>query len=309
MLKPSQKKLLGGQGNVEPDQGAKKSRGFCGAEFQAFDRFCGFEECEHKGITYCCGGREVCPETKKNHLQFFVYFTNQKTLAQAMKWLKKNWGFTRPVQVIAGTPTQNRGYCSKDDNHFQEWGELPAKGKRTDLDALKDDVLTGKTTVDELAQEDPMAVHQYGRVLDRLEDIRNRTRVRTEMTRGTWLWGETGTGKSHDAAEMAESGSVYWHNCSDKGWWDGYTGQDTVILNDFRGGIAYGELLQMVDKWPYSVPRRGRQPMPFVSKHVIVTSSLSPCECYKYLSQNDSLEQLKRRFDVRELELVYSDDE
>lgn len=224
-----------------------------------------------------------------------------------MKWVKKNWGFTRPILPMAGTPKQAADYCKKDGD-WTEWGVLPVKGARVDLDEVKELVLNG-TTVDELAVENPMLVHQYGRTLDRLEDIANRKKKRVTMTKGTWLWGPTGVGKTHDAAEMAGD-DVYWHNCGDKGWWDGYTGQATVILNDYRGGIAYGELLQMVDKWPYSVPRRGRAPMPFVSSHVIVTSAVPPAECYKNLSTCDSLAQLARRFNVVEVDpLVQSDDE
>lgn len=313
--KASSKKHLGGLGNIEPDQCVKKSkkpvekhRGFCGAEFDAFERFCGAEECEHKGVTYCVFGKEVCPHTGNNHLQFFVYFKNAKTIAQAMKWVKKNWTFTRPVDPMQGTPKQAADYCKKDGD-WTEWGVLPEKGKRGDLDEVKEQVMSGEVTVDELAESDPMIVHQYGRVLDRIEDIANRKKVRTEMTKGIWIHGPTGCGKSHDANELAKYGSVYWHNCSDKGWWDGYTGQDTVILNDYRGGIAYGELLQMVDKWPYTVPRRGRQPMPFTSKTVIVTSSLPPAGCYKNLAAEDSLKQLERRFEIREIEICFSDDE
>ena len=57
----------------------------------------------------------------------------------------------------------------------------------------------------------------------------------------------------------------------DNDWQDGYTGQETVIINDFRGGIKYAVLLQLIDKWPAFVSRRGREPAPFLAKHVIIT--------------------------------------
>lgn len=94
------------------------------------------------------------------------------------------------------------------------------------------------------------------------------------MTEGFWYYGETGVGKSHRA--FAEAGDDVYVWVDDNGWWDGYTGQEVVIINDFRGGIKYNELLQLIDKWPYSVRRRGRPPMPFTSKKIIITSSMSP---------------------------------
>ena len=84
----------------------------------------------------------------------------------------------------------------------------------------------------------------------------------------------------------------------DNGWWDGYTGEDIVIINDYRGSLTYSFLLNLVDKWPMSVRRRCREPVPFLAKHVIITSSEPPWEVYNNLSANDSLDQLHRRFSV-----------
>ena len=70
-----------------------------------------------------------------------------------------------------------------------------------------------------------------------------------------------------------------------------------VIFDEFRGQIPFNELLRIVDIHPtYSVRRRCREPMPFISKKVIITSALPPWEVYKHLDQGDSLAQLYRRF-------------
>lgn len=62
------------------------------------------------------------------------------------------------------------------------------------------------------------------------------------------------------------------------------------------------ELLMMIDKHPnYFVRRRGREPLPFTSKKVIITSSMSPEEVYHNLAENDKLEQLLRRIKVYNL--------
>lgn len=177
-----------------------------------------------------------------------------------------------------------------------ELGEKPkAQGSRTDLAELTDRIVDGGITSDQLAVHHPELYHQYGRTFHKVEDITLRSKYRTHMTAGIWLYGETGVGKSYTAFKNYSPDTHYvWKN--DNSWQDGYTGQGTVIINDFRGHIPYDELLQMVDKWPYFVPRRGREPAPFLAHTVIITSALPPEQVYNRRDENDSIEQLRRRF-------------
>jgi len=281
------------------------SYSFCGAEFGDVVLNLIDDAIESGAVRYFCCAPEVCPTTGREHLQFMIYFKHAKTISAAMKFVKRELGFTSPMKPCDGTPAQNRAYCGAEDYEkngktkkknpeFEEWGTLPQQGKRGDLDEVKKLILSGKT-VDELAVERPEMVHQYGRTLDRLEDIRLCGVKRTKMTKGLWLYGKTGCGKSHKAFEMAGDDVYVWSN--DRGWWDGYKGQKTVVINDFRGQIPFNELLQMVDKWPYSVRRRNRAPMPFTSELVIVTSPMEPGRVYINLDTEDAIEQLERRFE------------
>ena len=136
--------------------------------------------------------------------------------------------------------------------------------------------------------------------MHKLEDLRLRQSHRTEMTKGIWLYGPTGTGKSHQAFEGFSEETHYVVPLADKGWWDGYEQQETVIFNDFRGEVPYAMMLNLVDKWPMHVPRRCREPIPFTSKRVIVTSSQAPHEVYHRRAEEDSIEQLLRRFEVKQ---------
>jgi len=120
------------------------------------------------------------------------------------------------------------------------------------------------------------------------------------MTEGIWYIGETGAGKSHKAFEgySPETHYVYPY---DNDWCDGYMQQETMIINEFRGQIPYSRLLELVDKWPAALRRRGREPMPFLSKRIIVTSKMHPRDVYKNLSEHDTLDQLIRRFKIFEV--------
>lgn len=224
------------------------------------------------------------------HIQGYIEFKNARTVKGLSKSLKR-----ASIRIAKGTGDENFEYCSKSGVFFER-GKKKEQGERKDLVELKDEIIKG-LDLDELILDDPMSFHQYGRTLERITDIKLRTLSRTEPTIGVWLFGPTGSGKSKRAFENYSNKTHYlWKD--DKGWQDGYKQQDTVIVDDFRGNICYADILKLADRHPWFVPRRGREPMPFISKKVIITSSLRPEEVYNNLSKNDSMEQLYRRYTV-----------
>jgi len=241
---------------------------------------------------YAIIGKEFCPTTGKLHYQCFFRFACQRMWSAVKKRLK---GCN--VDIAKGHELQASDYCFKDEDIVLERGHRTSQGQRTDLLVLRDQVKAG-TRVDDIAVENPVAYHQYGRTLSKIEDILMRKKFRTEMTAGIWFIGETGAGKSHKAFEGYSPETHYvWPY--DKGdWCDGYIQQENFVINEFRGQIAYSRLLELVDKWPCFLSRRGREPMPFLSKCVIVTSKMHPRDVYKNLSEHDTLDQLLRRFKI-----------
>lgn len=260
------------------------------------------DEKEHiKNIkcNYLIFGEEV-GESGTPHLQGYILFTNAKTMSAAKKTISKRCHIEKAI----ASAEKNKEYCSKDGTIFEK-GDCPKQGERNDLEKLRNKILDDELTVNDIIMENPMMYHQYGRTLNKIEDLKLRQNQRKEMTKGIWYWGPTGVGKSHKAFENYSPDTHY--NVPDDGdWWDAYTQQDTVILNDFRGSISYNTMLQMVDKWPYAVRRRNREPMPFTSKLVIVTSSLKPEEVYNRRDDEDKIEQLLRRFEVIQLSQNYT---
>lgn len=242
---------------------------------------------------YIVFGKEI-GEKGTPHLQGYVNFSSAKTMGVAKMLLSMRCH----LEKAKGNAEQNRKYCVKDGD-FVEVGTLPRAGRRVDLEKVAGEIAAGKK-VDDICLDNPIMYHKYGRTLNKLEDLRMRKVFRTEMTKAIWYWGGTGVGKSHFAFEGFTPETHYvWPN--DKGWWDGYCQQDVVVLNDYRGELPYNTLLQLVDKWPYSVSRRNREPMPFISKLIIITSSLPPSQVYNRRLEEDSLEQLLRRVHVVEV--------
>lgn len=244
-------------------------------------------------------GKEIGKKCGTPHTHMYIEFSAVKRFSTLKKKFPK-----ANLQTRRGTSLEAANYCKKDGD-YEEQGTLsePNQGERTDLKIIRDAIMEGKR-VDDIAMEDPFLYHQYGRTFSKIEDIAMRKLFRTEMSLGKWFWGKTGTGKSHAAFKDFHPDTHYvWKN--DNGWQDGYTQQETVIINDFRGEIPYNELLQLVDKWPYYVKRRGKEPMPFTSKNVIITSSLRPDQIYHNRNTEDSIEQLHRRFEIIELTESY----
>lgn len=271
---------------------SQKSRGFC----YTLNNYSQEEIAEVKQIRclYHVRGYEV-GQSGTPHIQGYIYFENPRSF-NAVKKLMKRWH----IEPTKGSPSDNIKYCKK-DGKFEEEGNPPGQGKRTDLVEIKNQIINGEKTVDEITLENPMIFHQYGRTLNKIEELKNRGKFRTWMTCGIWYHGKTGVGKSHKAFEGYHPATHFVYNTQDNGYWNGYTGQETVIINDFRGQIPYSELLNLVDKWPHTVKIKCSSPTPFLAKKVIITSAMHPHHCYPNLCQEDKLAQLERRFTIIEM--------
>lgn len=260
---------------------------------------CDYEELlKRKQIRYIAYGQETCPETNRPHHQAYVYMHNLRN-GQSRKVLSaigKMFGPTHcNVEPMYGSILQNESYCSK-ENELTKHGDEPKQGARMDLDETKDEIMKGDISVEDIAVECPMMYHQYGRTLEKIEQIALRKKWRTWKTEGTWIYGDSGTGKSTEAFKNYNPETHYSKNLNED-WWDGYTGQETVILNEFRGQIKFSELLDLVDMHPKTVRIRNREPVPFLAKKLIITSIKNPRECYPNVEQEgEPWAQFERRF-------------
>lgn len=292
-------------------------------------------------IRYIAYGNEVCPTTGRPHHQGWMYYHNNhatsktsciklsRVFADYTEKEVEDWFAEQTAGMCAndekkfrkehkagrhcayvygmkGSLAQNDAYCSK-EGELITFGDKPAQGSRGDLKDVVDKLIAGKTTVDDICLDDPLFFHQYGRTLDRVEDIVARKRRRTWETEGLWLFGETLTGKSEEAMAGFDPKTHYVKCLEEPKYWEGYCGQETVILNDFRGQLAPSVLYTLVDRYAMDVPRKGRGVYPFLAKKVIITSSLPPWKVYKnaVMDKSDKLRQCYRRFTIQEKRVDY----
>jgi len=252
---------------------------------------------EDKSVRFLAYGLEVCPNTQRSHHQGFLYLYNPVASVKNLTKLIPGAHF----EICKGSLKDNEVYCSKEGS-YTELGDKPDAGCRHDLLTLRDDIKDGRLTSEEVALQSPILYHQYGRTLTKIEDICLRQKYRAWTTKGLWLYGTTGSGKSERAFKDFNPGTHYVVP-NDNGWWDGYTGQQTVIFDEYRGDtLKYADLLRFVDKYPMTVKRRNREPVPFLATLVIITSALHPSKVYCNLDRDDRLDQLYRRFDIVKME-------
>lgn len=251
------------------------------------------------GWSYYHAAEEYTPTTNKLHLDGYYEMENPRKITTEIKKFTKVFGpGFGDLQIAKGTAGENRDYSQKEGRRFEESGD-PSKGQgaRVDVKAKCDEITSGKRTVEQILLEEPHVFHQYGRTLQKTEDVAARRKFRSWQTTCEWLWGPTGVGKSHRAFQDYDPDTHYLWKNHDKGWQDGYTGQPIVVINDFRGDIPLGQLLEMVDRFPYWVSRRGREPAPWLAKHIIITCPHPPEGMYNS-GDDDNIDQLLRRITV-----------
>lgn len=91
------------------------------------------------------------------------------------------------------------------------------------------------------------------------------------------LYGPTGTGKSRFCNDNYPD--AYWKQRSN--WWDGYSQQETVIIDEFYGWLKFDTLLRLCDRYPMMLESKGGQITLGGCKRIIFTSNLLPKDWYK----------------------------
>lgn len=234
-------------------------------------------------VVYLVYGYETCPDTKRKHLQGFIQLRNN----YALKGIKKILGDdSAHIEPMRGTAEEASTYCKKDEN-FKEFGTLRSQGDRTDLKEIKKNLIEGDTL--------------RSVVLDKCENFQQIKYAESlakyilkqrdwEMT-VIWICGAPGCGKSRLARQ--DYPDAFWAGSNLK-WWNGYDGEETVVIDDFRStscDLAF--FLRLTDRYPFTVETKGGI-VAWVPKTIVITSVKPPHEEFAGWSGED-LSQVTRR--------------
>lgn len=106
------------------------------------------------------------------------------------------------------------------------------------------------------------------------------------------FYGEPGTGKTRRFWNIYHGG---WSVPVGKDlWFTGYQGEKEVLLDDFSGNIQLTSLLQILDRYPVSLPSKGSHVW-WCPNRIVITTNCHPCNWYDYTERQDSYAALERR--------------
>lgn len=227
-----------------------------------------------KAAKYGVFGYEEAPTTGTPHLQGYISFKNPRSRAEVVKDL----GGRAYADRARGNHEQGSDYCKWADyptkkvpNKFEEFGELPKQGERTDWGRAVEQLQSGNDVAD-VVVEQPQLLPAI-RALERFKSLTLKPKQRDVNV--IVLYGDAGTGKSRWAYDAYPD--IYSKPRGE--WWDGYTGQEAILLDDYYGYLPYSELLRVLDRYPYNAAVKGG--FVWAQWHtVIITSNKKPEEWY-----------------------------
>lgn len=220
---------------------------------------------QFSGVRYFCMCDEV-GEQGTPHTHVYVVFGNS-VMFDTMH--KRFYGVH--IDKANGSNQENRDYVRKegkwadDAKHetnkpetYEEWGELPPDRTKAENQAEKivQMIREGKSNA-EILNECPTAYSKMSFIEQtRQTFLEERHKDTWRDLNVTYIWGESGVGKTRSVMEHYGYSNVFRVTNYDSHPFDGYKGQDVVVFEEFRSGIKIQDMLNYLDGYPVMLPCR-----------------------------------------------------
>ena len=174
------------------------------------------------------------------------------------------------IEGARGSHRENRDYIRKEGKWrdseksetnkpetFEESGELPEESDRRvkQAETILAMVENGATNA-EIMRECPSAMLHLPRIEQARQTLLEETyRKAFRELKVEYIWGETGVGKTRKVMELYGYENVfrvtnYAHP------FDGYSGQDVIVFDEFRSSLPLSDMLCYLDGYPLMLPCR-----------------------------------------------------
>ena len=241
-----------------------------------------------KTFRYLIAGKEIAPETGKEHIHMYVEFKATTTITKAL---------TCNCRVdIVKHKEQAIDYCTKDCNVIDQIGEESHQGSKTVKDLLE---------CKNPSELDPKLFKTWQQV-----KVWNQSRKMSDWycpdKEVYWIWGDSGVGKTKKAADMVGDNNVDRVKFSN-GFWNGVSMDEDVkwcVYDDFRDSHMHpSELISFCDYYRNNMNIKGGNVVNHYD-HIIITSVQSPYDIYPNMKDDEPKQQWLRRIKIIHVEML-----
>lgn len=238
-----------------------------------------------KGVKYIKGQLEKGENNDYLHWQVVACLEKKQRMSGAKKLFVKE-AHLEPTRSSAANEYVWKDETSQGERF--EFGEKPVKRNvAKDWDSIWDNAKKG----DIMGIPADIRLRCYST----LKKIEKDYMVPEAMVRKVIVYvGPTGVGKSRKAWELA--GMDAYPKDPNTKFWDGYNGQENVVIDEFRGRIDISHILRWFDRYPVCVENKGGGTV-LKAKRIYVTSNLPVIDWYKELDKS-TFGALLRRIEI-----------
>jgi hypothetical protein len=219
---------------------------------------------------------------KTDYLHYQVAVLLSRTVfprrQDVLKHFKAHGVMDAHIEAAIKTGIDIAGYCSKSRtrmgdtqwsstefmnsmmSQFRRGRGVSRQGSRDDIQAVRDAIDDGSTP-DDLMLDPAFGLLMTGQVaayVDRyyaLKQSQQWSRENREVT-VHYIYGRTGSGKTRHVYDRFGFGKVYRARMGTRDPFNNYRYQPVLILDEFRSSVSFGDLLEMLDRYPYEIDRR-----------------------------------------------------
>ena len=247
---------------------------------------------EKTGAVYVVGQLECCPDTKRLHIQACCNFKEPVRCSKL-----KKYDADMHIEAVKRDNGANE-YCMKTETRVAgpwEFGVKPVRrNSKTDWEEVWTKAAAGK--LDEIPAS--VRVIHYSKLKAIAKD--HMKFADKDHLRGLWIFGDAGAGKSRWVREHCPAADLYPKLCNK--WWDGYTGQRYVVMDDFgpQHVVLTQQLKIWADRYGCILETKGGA-VADNYEWFIITSQYQPVEIFK---DPKDLEAINRRFKIFNIKFI-----
>lgn len=255
--------------------------------------------------------------TMKNpHYHVYLHFNNSRCFDNIAKWFGLPVSFVSKIKGRFGDALEYALHKNAPEKYQYSASDAVAnfdfnkaieqnqeyKAKRQNLNNIIADIETGAIKRYNIVDKVSMADYvRYEKQINKAFEY-NRMRLEREVDRSmevVYMFGASGTGKTTYAKMVAKKQKYeIFTSSGSNDPFDGYKGQECVILDDLRGSIfPLSDLLKILDNNTASSVKARYKNINLECKLLIITTTKTPAEFYKQVfeSQGEEFKQFLRR--------------